>query len=378
MRILIVIDHLRIGGAERVALDQAYELSDQDHEVSIVLLNPEAHKDNPNYLALELSILTAKNILLIHVEGGRFLQMKSAVKTLLSEKPELIIMHSLRGAVIFHSARRLIFHKVTMTVTIHQLPELSAPLQRYKRFLYAQTADWLTCCSPAMLDQWNFFTQRRRLLKLILSRKIELLPNGVYLNRLTKYSENKNDLKTSAEPTNRLISLGRNVEWKKPDILIRTVAEIQSIGMPFELLIMRPSRNLDFEYLLRQKFGKSVSFLYGRSASELTPRSGDIHLYPTKSGLLSQSSINVLEMSALGIPTLVSGQGGFCWPELVALGLLIEVDWEDKNSFIAAIRQINKQKHFDIDRARDLVNIKKNTLAHISKAQIARSNFGRK
>lgn len=366
MKIGIVVDHLRMGGAERVALDQAYQLSDDGHVVALAQFAGIANKSNPNYLTGELEDILSRGIKLLDFSGGHLHQLSSTLSWLKKYEPELLIVHSLRAAVIIKIAKFLIKKNIYMTVSIHQLPELSAPIQRYKRFLYAQSADRLFACSLAMQEQWRKETTKYFFSRILFRKKIELVRNGVYLARIrsvSNYDHNSLDLKGDDFQL-RVISLGRNVAWKRADILVDSFESVFDKGA--HLLIMRPEKNDELEDLLSSKFGASVKFMYGKTISDLIINSGDVHLYPTDSGRHSQSSINLIEMSCLGIPSLVSPGGGQGWPELLKIGLIVEVNWKEIHSVKRAITtSANSQFSSVLSEVRELLSIKRNISEHL-------------
>jgi hypothetical protein len=89
-----------------------------------------------------------------------------------------------------------------------------------------------------------------------------------------------------------------------------------------------------------------ISVKIGKSIRDYTPRQGDIHLYPANYGVESSYieaiSINCLEMSALGIPSLVTKGGLDTWPEFANSLLIHEVEWSDPGGAVNKILDIKK------------------------------------
>jgi glycosyltransferase involved in cell wall biosynthesis len=368
MKILIAVDHLRIGGAERVALDQGYLSSDLGHEVTILQFNGSANLTNPNFLESEHKVMSNKNISLLDFSGSRLYQFLRTAKLLFETKPDLLIVHSLRGAVFLHIVRKSLSLKIPMTVTIHQLVELSGGLQRFKRFLYAQTADVLFACSYAMTKQWEYYSKQNSFGRFFFKKQISLLRNGIYLDRIRdpkNFGQSENLVADAEKPALiRIISLGRNVHWKRHDKFLAAIESLE--GINFEILMMRPSYDSKFETELLKRFGHRIKFKYGLTVSTINARMGDIHLYPTDSGSNSQSSINVLEMCAMSIPSFVSVGGGDLWPELVEAGIIVEVDWENPDVVRSKILKCAVHDFkANQDRVRSLVSIEHNIKKHL-------------
>ena len=128
---------------------------------------------------------------------------------------------------------------------------------------------------------------------------------------------------------------------------------------------MTPSDPIDFTSKLDIEFQKRITCVVGKSVSEVVFEPHDIHLYPANYGpdsLFTEGvSINVLEMACLGIPSLITIGGSQTWPELVRLGLVIEVDWANLDSVISTIKSgIQLSKNSDIDLARQIIDVKNN------------------
>lgn len=162
----------------------------------------------------------------------------------------------------------------------------------------------------------------------------------------------------------RLVFVGRNVAWKNPDLVLSVLRS--DIGRTFSALFVVP--NIDDGYVndLISEFGSRVDFVIGKRVQDVVFRSGDIHVYPVDYGLSAKFtesvSINCLEMACLGIPSLVTQNGTDTWPELVELGLLIEVDWNKNESIRASLLQALefRASAATVSRAREIISIRRN------------------
>jgi hypothetical protein len=117
---------------------------------------------------------------------------------------------------------------------------------------------------------------------------------------------------------------------------------------------------------LKNEFGARIQFAIGKRIEDVEFRIGDINLYPVNYGsdarFIEGISINCLEMACLGIPSLITKNGSETWPELVDLGFIHEVDWNNPQSIQSALE---RAKFFMPDKilmskAQQLISVKNN------------------
>jgi len=351
----IFLDNLRVGGYQRLTLDQAYKLSDLEIDVTVFVLSPES---DWNFARIESDLIIQKRIKLVSVSEERFILTEFLRKTFRSEDKEiLIISHSLRATLALRILKTLNCFKGTINTTLHQLPGLSHKSQRVKRFVYAQFSDNLFCFSKATELNWysQFGSRLSRPLR-FLSKEISVLRNGIYLDRLPNQSHNRLE---DNQP--RIIYLGRISFWKGLDTL-KSLARLPELNQ-FDFLLMVPkisSEDLaDLSSLLHDRF----EIIEGKSISSLESRTGDVHIYPAHYGegvsIIESISLNCLEMSAIGVPSLVSKGGLHTWPDLAESKLIREVDWSDLKTVAQALINTSKTLVGDIElkKVRQIVDI---------------------
>ena len=351
----IFVDNLRVGGYQRLTLDQAYKLSDLEIDVTVFVLTPES---DWNFARIESDLIMQKRVKFVSVSEKRLLLAGFLRKTFKSEvKNVLLISHSLRATLALRILKVLNCSKGTINTTLHQLPGLSHKSQRVKRFLYAQFSDNLFCFSKA--TEMNWYSQfGSRLTKPLrfLSKEISVLRNGIYLDRLPNQSRSG-----LVDYRPRIIYLGRISFWKGLDT-IKSLARMSELNH-FDFLLMVPKiSSEDLEDLSALLQGR-LEIIEGKSISALESRKGDVHIYPAHYGdgvsIIESISLNCLEMSALGVPSLVSKGGLLTWPDLVESKLIREVDWSDLEAVAQAL--IDKSKthvnDFELNRVRQIVDI---------------------
>jgi hypothetical protein len=135
--------------------------------------------------------------------------------------------------------------------------------------------------------------------------------------------------------------------------------------LDIRILIISPQDPKEFIESLEKKTLERVEVIIGKSISQIDFEFGDLHLYPADYGDSSEFkegvSINVLEMSCIGVPSLIPKGSNLTWPELADIGIIKEVDWDNRQSLITAIDEIKSQKSPRIiPRSRKVIDIEHN------------------
>jgi glycosyltransferase involved in cell wall biosynthesis len=368
MNYLILVDNLNIGGIQRLALDQAYEIIDQGHSCEIWIFHE--YMGQPDIFQLkESELIESKYLKIRYISGGRLKQLKDAKLNLKGLPLNLIISHSLRGGILVFILRPFLRANFKIVTVIHQLPSLSRFVQRAKRMFYSQFTDSLFIYSLNALRDWNYYRKKYIILWLISCRRLpSLCRNGVYLPRL-KVEFNRNNASARIQ---RLIFLGRVTEWKG----LGKFLEICKLEIFRDLNVMiitpeYPTKHLEF---FNPQEKDKFEFVVGESVSNVQFKAGDVHLFPVvkNNNYYESISINVLEMAALGICSLVTKGGTQTWPELIEIGIVKEVDWDDTNSLSDKIYAFDLNLNINelsTKRIIELIDIKSNIKCLTSKSQ---------
>lgn len=356
-QILMLIDNLRIGGFQRLALDQAYALSECKVKVTFFVLDNT--NDNKALQDLEKKIIELHKIDIYHVGGSRHFEIKQIRNFLKINTNTVILSHSLRGTIEAWIARKLSFRKNESIVltTIHQLPTLSSNFQRFLRFTYAQFTDYLFAYSEAVKSDW--ITRIRKfpfVLRYFYSKRIEVLRNGIYLERLPSVAKTVNNSKP------RLIYLGRLREWKGLSTYY-SLASISQLAY-FDFLMIIPELSADQKTSIEFFLGDRVQFIVGKTIANLEPRIGDVHIYPTNYGsdarFVESISLNCLEFACIGVPSIVSQDGLSTWKDLNSTFIFRQVDWQDINNVVDQITHSSRNQTWDLNFIRNSIDIRKN------------------
>jgi glycosyltransferase involved in cell wall biosynthesis len=308
MKILLICESLKIGGIERLTLDQAYELSGMQINSDILILGRPMTDETSTFQKNELNMILDKKIKIINIPGSRIKQLFQLRKLIAQKNYDRIISHSLRGSVLAWICRLQSKKHFKLITTLHQLSTLSAPIQRTRRYLYSLFTDKLYIFSVAAMRDWNY--NSKNLFNFIFcgQKKLEVLRNGVFIPRIL---EAQIDLDNSSTKPNRLIFVGRLTAWKGLEIFLN-LAKLEKF-QDFDILLVTPTSPELYLAEVKPELINRITSLVGKSIQEIEFKKGDLHLYPASYGKNAKFtegiSINVLEMACLGIPSLIS-EGG--------------------------------------------------------------------
>jgi len=319
-----------MGGFQRVALDEAYSFSKGNQKVTLVLLEEILLESLNSFYSNELDLINKFNLDLRVATGSRwqqFLFFKHLINS--NNQPKNFVSHNLRATVLIRLASYFSKSRTNLITVIHQLPSMSAPLQRIKRFFYSSFSNIIFTFSEAARHDWDTRVDSN-LFSIILFRKkrVSLLRNGVFLDRVNCLDRKKF---YSKDPELRLVFLGRPTSWKGVDTIL-DLARLRALSGA-KVLFFFPYEPSDLFDNLPIKVSERVSVMVGKSIRDYIPSYGDVHLYPANYGdsayFIESISINCLEMALVGIPSFISKGGLLTWPEFVDNPLFLEVDWSD-------------------------------------------------
>lgn len=365
--VLIIYDNFMIGGIQRLVLDQCYELNSLGHNSEILILSSKPSESTATFEKREQSFIQKYRVRINYLSGSKLKQFMHIFRLINNNSYDIVFAHSLRGGVLVWVSRLILRKKVFISTTIHQLPSLSAPIQRSKRYFYSRLTDSLMIFSESARKDWNYYLQKNLAMRIVAgSKQIKTCRNGVFLPRL---SEHRKEVWQNNQSSGRLVFIGRLKAWKGLDTFLKVAQRNELLN--YEILIVTPTDPADFINGLNDKFEKRITSIVGKSISEICFKPNDIHLYPANYGpgsLYTEGvSINVLEMACLGVPSLISLGGGETWPELVKLGLVVEVNWSDIDSVVNIVKSIsNLSKNSEVDLAKQIIDVKNNVLQIIN------------
>jgi len=357
--VFIAVQNLRIGGFQRVALDEAYAFSSKGFRVVIVVLEKIEEDGAKSFYTSEIDLIQKFDIQLSVVSGSRKQQLisfRSLIRN--SDFNQYYISHNLRASVLIRLASIISARKVQIYSVIHQIPSLSDRTQRFKRFLYARTSNKLFIFSAAALEDWNKRIKSNRFLRMLYrSKNIELLRNGVFFERINiapalKTVSQKRDL--------RLIFIGRPTFWKG----IGTVLALArtELLLNSKVVLYLPYANDSLFQNLPESLTSRLEIIIGKTFKDYVPKLGDVHLYPADYGsseFIESISINCLEMAAVGVPSCVTKGGLATWPEFSNNAIIREIEWANLIEASQIILNCSQTQFsdFELEKIRNFISV---------------------
>lgn len=355
------IDNLNIGGFQRLCQDQAYVFSELGYKVEIHSLSELPKMDSRNFLAIESDLIRKFDIKVDSISRRHLKQIITTKKILSSaSREDILISHSLRATVVIRISIFLLGTNLKFLTEIHQLPTLSASIQRFRRFLYSQQSTVLVAYSSAVKSDWDLRVGHfPKFVRPFFSKPIEVIRNGVYLNRLPSPITHKDVVLNP-----RLVFLGRNTGWKGISTFLE-FSEHPKLSH-FRLLLMLPEIDSQFQSEIQERFGSRVELVVGKSVSSFNPQPGDVHFYAAQYGgnakFIESISLNCLEMAAVGVPSVVTSGGLGTWLDLQDQEIFFECDWADIHASVEKILKASKMRYDTsvLEFIRNQVNVEAN------------------
>ena len=119
--ILIICDDFRIGGIQRIALDQAYKLNEMGITAKVLILGPQPSVDSPSFMFTEKDLIADLGVSIEFLSGNRIYQGIRIRRILRQEKVRMAICYSLRATVLIFFSRILNRQNTKTVTTIEQL-----------------------------------------------------------------------------------------------------------------------------------------------------------------------------------------------------------------------------------------------------------------
>jgi hypothetical protein len=165
--------------------------------------------------------------------------------------------------------------------------------------------------------------------KILFSKKIIVLRNGIFLDRLPESARDSVSNLNQIYP-NRVVYLGRVTSWKGLSKFYSCVS-LPELSKS-KILMMIPSINSgNIEELMEPTAFARTTIVSGKTILGYSPSRLDIHFYPVEyprnAKYIESISLNCLEMACLGVRSFVSVGGLSTWPDLADSGIFVEIDW---------------------------------------------------
>ena len=321
---LLVLDNLRVGGVQRLALDEAYALSIRGYEVEVLLLEKEHKLDDMR--EIDADFFDEYNILVSNVTGSNWQKIRKISSVLKQSNATKVISHSAKGIALLRVCSFLIFRPIEILGYIHQLITLSNYIQRLKRIVFFSLASELRASSKQFILELEKYTQEKKCLKLMLRKKIHFDRMGVFVERIV--SQDSKVTKQGRSERTSIIFMSRVAIWKGFGKYLSIARDLRG---NFDYLTITSRFHNDVFEVEQACSEIGVQLMYGTNVARVNRGNRSIHLYPADYGnkvnFPQNIGLNVLESMALGIPSLISHEELWSWPELENSKLIWMTDW---------------------------------------------------
>ena len=328
-QVYLITGNTRIGGAQRIALDEFYELSNRKIQVKLVSLNPVI--ENDDILNVDKNFPRVKDVNVVSPGSGKIKQLKYFFQEFKENPNEIhVVSHDFSGVLISRCAALASRKRMTIDLYIHQLMDLSDSKQRQKRIFLSLFATNVYVSSFQFKRSWEDYLNKSRLWRILYWKKIQFDRMGVHIPRILNTEYKKTKVCEFSVP--HIIFMSRITAWKGFSVYSEFTKKFVNDAVHSLILTTKNGRPEIFNENLFVDELNHVVYESGVSSLELP--FGSVHLYPTNygDGVSYPQSIgmNVLELLAVGIPSVISPEGFQSWPELESSVMISTNDWSDE------------------------------------------------
>jgi len=208
---IFLVDNLRVGGIQRLLLDECYWLIEKGFATTIVTFSERVELDEIIKLDREFPYVKDLDV---QFAGTRKVKQIQFISNLLKSRNQsrTIVSHTTSGAFVGRIASLLSRKPVLISLYIHQVLTLSDRKQRIKRMVQALFAYHLYVSSMQFKLSWDEEIKRSRVWKRIFTKEIHFDRMGVYLPRLQWQGWKKEIPCISDVP--HLVFMSRITTWK--------------------------------------------------------------------------------------------------------------------------------------------------------------------
>jgi len=326
---IFIVENMRIGGIQRLVLDECYRLIELGHKPTIISLSPQLIDDSMFEIDSEFPLVD--QISVIYLESNKLFQLRHFCKLIRSiPRGKLVTSHSASAVPLLRIASIIQKKNINLTLYIHQLVTLSDTKQKLKRFVYSLFANEIAFSSNQFLLDWNVELDQSKFHWAFTKKKMGFDRMGIYLPRLEWGKLNGKEICDSRVP--HLIFMSRISTWKGSKDFTEICNRNLKQNLHAIAFVSPSSRKELFDPIEFSSDTAHVLYARGLTNTLIDPKS--VHIYPSNYGpkvRFPQSiGMNVLEMIACGIPSLISEEGFESWPELRDSLLVQVVNWDSK------------------------------------------------
>lgn len=339
--VYLITSNTRIGGAQRIALDELYELSDRGIQAKLVSLSPSLKNDD--ILNVDKDFHPAKKIKICEPGSNKLKQVSFLIREFKRNPNKIYVLsHDFTGVLISRCAALASWKRIAIDLYIHQLMDMSDSRQRQKRIFLSLFASNVYVSSFQFKSSWEEYLNSSTFWKILYRKKILFDRMGVHVPRVLNAEFKKT--KVCQKDIPHIIFMSRITAWKGFNVYFEFTKKFVNQHLHSLILTTKNGRPEIFDDKLYINELNHVVYESGVSNIEI-PR-GSVHLYPTNYGTgvsYPQSvGMNVLELLVVGIPSIISPESFLSWPELENSAMVLTNNWTDEEELETQVRNLCK------------------------------------
>lgn len=356
----LITGNSRIGGAQRILIDEFYEFSERKVLTKIVSLSPSF--ENDEILNVDNNFAPSKNVRIYFAGNSKLKQLQFFMREFKNNQFKVhVISHDFTGALIARCAGVLTFKRIVVDLYVHQLLDLSDSIQRQKRIFLSLFASNIFVSSYQFKQSWEDYLQKSKFWKYVFRRSIEFDRMGIFIPRALNSDFSKNQVCKSSVP--HIIFMSRITAWKGFKVFFDYAKAHVNNSMHSLILTTKNGRP---EIFHESSFVDELNHvIYESGVANLAFPLGSVHLYPTNygAGVSYPQSIgmNVLELLAVGIPSVISPEGFQSWPELEHSPMITTSSWSEEanlESTVTKLSNLSKEEiENEVERISSIISI---------------------
>jgi glycosyltransferase involved in cell wall biosynthesis len=326
LKAFLAVDDLRVGGIQRLAMDEAYALAEDGYNVQIINFGADRESDSIIFVdGMTKEALNQKSIYITNFSEKKLFRFFKLRKFIIENEVDSIICHSPSASLWVRIAAISIFRRVYISLWIHQVLTLSDLVQAFKRVMFSTTADKIFFSALQFKLEWEANPADKLIRKIRGNQNRSVDRLGVHIPRVLS---NSGGFGCEAKFTH-LVYASRLTPWKG----LEKFDKIIERNPDYHPVILTVNVPEDHSSSTVKAISQKDHLLICKSPSSISNVQKAVHIYPTHYGKKVKNpqsvGLNVMEFAVLGIPSLISPEVTSTYPEILESILVESVDWHD-------------------------------------------------
>jgi len=348
-KIYLITGNTRVGGAQRILMDEFYELTQRGIAPKIISFSKRL--ENDDILNVDRNFPLAQEVEIFFAGEGKIKQLVYLMREFAFNSGKFhVLSHDFTGVLISRIASIATLKHVKIDLYVHQLMNLSDSRQRQKRVILSLFASDIYVSSFQFKKSWENYLGHSKFWRKVYRKKIVFDRMGIYIPRVLNPRFNK--IEVCASQVSHVIFMSRITAWKGFSVFSDYSKKYVNNSLHSLILTTKNGRPEIFnEEIFIDDLRHAI---YESGVGNLRFPRGSVHLYPTNYGAeisYPQSiGMNVLELLAVGVPSIISPEEFLSWPELENSSLISVNDWLNDEVLHSLVCDLGSLSETEIER----------------------------